>query len=221
MHSAQAIVCSYALAAPPSELNGPGYSRMSLSGRNQTASVTLHEDVAAKNYMAAPVGFSTESAAVIDASASVVARAIEWVLGSLPEVTGYSVWLGVYNAAWGSSYVVPTIWYDGALWHLNLGSVTLSDLASAPERIGLYFDTSTGNIGALLDGVDQGTIDTYTPGEIAIGIGTNVDANLTDGQEGLIVTHSLVSAASEITGTAYPLGTLDLCGHDVYVVPPS
>lgn len=205
------LTCLYPLDADYAELSGPGFEPMTMSYRNQRGSVTLNEADVAHSYAAYPAGFSTGDTVVIDASAGV--KVIEWVLDALPAVTGYSVSLSVVNAAWNSTFMAATISYDGTHWHLTAGSLTESELAAPPGRIGLYFNA--GNIGLLLDNVDQGNIDTYTLGDIAIGLSTDVDADLEDGQQDAIVTHTLVTYQPEITGTGYPVGTTDKCGNPI------
>jgi len=202
--------CNYPLDETEAEVTGLGFDLATMSNGKQTMRAKIVEGDTAKSYLAAPAGIATAEAAVIAAGTG--KKCVEWVLDQLPAVEGYTVYLSVKNAAWDSTFMVATIWYDGALWHLTAGSLTESALASAPERIGIYFDN--GNIGMLLDNVDQGNIDTYTLGDVVISMHIDVDADLEAGG-GSLIYHTLVTPAGRMTGTNYPASATDKCGNTI------
>ena len=213
--------CAYPLDASAAELLTFGFpNKLTPSALDQKGTY-IQESISKSSGMSVAGGPATASPLLFNAGK----KAIRFILTAAPQVdagvygdVGLIMQAMIFETTPGVLCQVVVEARKNGEFHLRfvIGEstvLTLDNRVSGTATCDILFDAVTGEITLWLDNVQQVlSSNVYTPTSafpiIAISEGVN-DA----GNTGSVASIEMVTTASNITGTTFPVGTTDLCGN--------
>lgn len=219
---APVVACAFPLDADETEVQAAGADqRLTMSGGDQAFALTLAAGGGSVVAAAFPADTLSGTGQQVDVSAGIVAagalRVTSFPLHAAAD-DGPELSLTLYSADFSKvNTILLTAKADGTallqVFGTGISSVDTT-LATPPDLVGLYFDAGTGQVGYVLDGVDQGYIGAYTGTNRVPMVQVTAPAGLDAAYDAETVSGEWVTAAADL-GTGLPAGTTDPCANPV------